>query len=84
MTTPAKTHLVPIETRSRTRMYRVDRGTVQLGFIEKMPGDRFTITPWKAFAGIGAGNRYLGAFYEKDGGKQAAVSAVLLAMWHKG
>jgi hypothetical protein len=73
--------LVPIETRSRTRMIRVDRGTHQLGFIEKMPQDRYTITPWKAFAGIGAGNQYLGAFYAADGGKEAAVSAVLMATW---
>ena len=74
--------LTPVETRSRTRMYRVERGGAHLGLIEKMPQDRSTITPWKAFAGIGFNLRYLGAFFANQGGKDAAVSAVLMATWH--
>lgn len=77
MNTSANLVLVPVETRSRTKMFRVDRGDRQLGFIEKMPQDRCTITPWKAFLGIGMHTEYLGAFYKQDGGKGAAINAIL-------
>jgi hypothetical protein len=69
--------LVKIETRSRTRMERVDLDGHAVGFLEKFPDDRCTTNPWKAFRGIGINNRFAGAFYAEDGGIAAAISAVI-------
>ncbi len=33
--------------------------------------------PWKAFRGIGLAARFLGTFYGREGGKRAAIAAVL-------
>ena len=69
--------LVPVETRSRRTMYRVDRGQAQLGFVEKLPDDRHTTHPWKAFRGLGVRAEFVGAFYVADGGLDRAVQEVL-------
>ena len=36
--------------------------------------------PWKAYAGIGAMAQSVGAFYDEDGGKAAAIQAVVTAI----
>lgn len=83
--------LVPIETRSTRKMFRVDvhrgiqpheqgtgfRGTFQAGIIEKFKDDQFTTNPWKASRGIGFWNRYVKSFYADEGGLEAAVACVL-------
>jgi hypothetical protein len=50
---------------------------LELGLVEKFRDDRTTINPWKAFLGIGAACRMIGAFYKEDGGYNAAVNAVI-------
>jgi len=69
--------MVPVETRSSRRMFRVDVGQWQAGWVEKLPARAGEIHPWKAFRGIGHGSRFVAAFYEADGGMEAAVLCVL-------
>jgi hypothetical protein len=69
--------LVPVETRSKTRMLVVKVGNTEHGLVEKMPQDASTTTPWKAFQGIGIRCQYIEAFYAEDGGINAAVACVL-------
>jgi hypothetical protein len=67
-----------VETRSRTRMFRVERAGQHLGLIEKMPEDASTRTPWKAFLGMGVGCKYLGAHFGRNG-KDRAVAQIVRA-----
>lgn len=69
--------LVPVETRSRTRMYVVEVGGIRYGLIEKLPAAACEIHPWKAFRGLGIQSSYVEAFYAEDGGINAAVACVL-------
>lgn len=72
--------LTPVETRSRTRMFRVEIGKAYHGFVEKLPAGPGEIHPWKAFRrmpGPTLQSRYVTAFYEPEGGLQAAVACVL-------
>lgn len=51
---------------------------VEVGFIEKYKRTSSAeIHPWKAFAGVGEKARFLKAFYTEDGGKRAAIRAVV-------
>jgi hypothetical protein len=69
--------LVPVETRSRRRMFMVDINGVRHGMIEKFPAAEGEVHPWKAFQGIGIRCQYVEAFYAEDGGINAAVACVL-------
>lgn len=69
--------LVPVETRSRRRMYRVDVNGKQFGFVEKIPDSLDEKHPWKAFRGIGVRCDFIEAFYPDFGGINAAVACVL-------
>ena len=69
--------LVRVETRSNRKMFRVDVGTHQAGFVEKLAGHRTETHPWKAFRGIGHKARFVSVFYEEDGGLEFAVACVL-------
>jgi hypothetical protein len=53
-----------------------DRGNV-LGLLEKFPDTRSDKHPWKAYGGCGATAVFLGSFYPSEGGKEAALRAVL-------
>lgn len=51
-----------------------------LGFLEKYADTRDEVHPWKAYAfvpGVRDKSTYLGAFYKGDGGKDAAIQAIL-------
>lgn len=71
--------LVPVETRSRTQMLRVDIGKSYFGFVEKLPAHPGETHPWKAFRQSPGtrGALYVTAFYAEEGGLQAAVACVL-------
>lgn len=56
--------------------YVVKVDGVEVGLVEKYKTTRTEIHPWKAFAGIG-NTRFLKAFYAPDGGKAAAIRAVV-------
>ena len=58
------------------RFYVVMRGPYEIGFIEKLPSDACSITPWQAWLGIGLGTRNVGNFYE-PAGKAKALHAVI-------
>ena len=70
--------LIPIETRSRTKMFRVERAGKHLGILEKMPQSGGDITPWKAFLGMGHNIKYLSFFYGRNG-KQEAIDCIVRA-----
>lgn len=69
--------LVSVDTRSRRNMFRVDVGHFQAGTVQKFSENRHTKTPWQAFRGIGASDRYVTSFFEDEGGLDAAVACVL-------
>jgi hypothetical protein len=69
--------LVPVETRSRTKIFLVESAGVRWGIVEKMAPTKGTTHPWKAFRGVGIGARYITAFYKAGGGLDAAVACVL-------
>jgi len=52
-------------------------GGLEIGLIEKFKDDRSTINPWKAYSGIGATCKYIGCFYKEEGGREAAINAVV-------
>lgn len=52
------------------------RDQSEIGFIEKFRDTRTETNPWKAFAGIGHANIYLGHFYDPMG-KERAIAAVM-------
>jgi hypothetical protein len=86
---PPVIDLVPIETRSKTKMFRVDYNGCPIGLVEKMPDDRCTRNPWKSRLGIGTRQTFLGVIYAARPGKgfqalakQIAVDAVIAA--HEG
>jgi hypothetical protein len=55
-----------------------DNGNI-LGLLEKYNDTRTDKHPWKAFSGHGATCEYLRAFYAEEGGKTAAIAAVVEA-----
>lgn len=57
-------------------MWVVVRDGVSLGLITKIPNDSTTVNPWKAFHGLGWGQKFLGSFYGSQG---SAVQAVVLS-----
>lgn len=57
-------------------LYVVTDGGREVGLLEKYRNTRTDSHPWKAFAGIGVGSRFIGAFYPEDGGRDAALAAV--------
>jgi hypothetical protein len=50
-----------------------------VGMLEKYRDTRTETHPWKAFSGYGLTALYLGAFYQKDGGKKSAIEAIVNA-----
>lgn len=46
----------------------------QVGMLEKGADSKYAKQPWKAFD---ASNKMVGAFWKEQGGKEAAISAVL-------
>lgn len=70
--------LTPVETRSRHKMIRVDRGGRILGLLTKLPNTGGDICPWQAYLGIGHGQKYLGAHYGRDG-KQQCINDIVRA-----
>jgi hypothetical protein len=76
-----KPRLVQIENGSHQMpaVYLVFVGTAAdpIGMLEKYPNTRTDKHPWKAIRGFGMGRKYIGAFYPEQGGKPAALAAVL-------
>jgi len=70
--------LVPVETRSRHTMVRVDRAGRPLGLLTKLPNTGGCICPWQAYLGIGHGQKYLGSHYGRDG-KQQCINDIVRA-----
>ena len=49
----------------------------EVGFVTKCRRTRGESHPWKAFRGIGFAAEFLGSFYPREGGKHAAILAVV-------
>jgi len=52
----------------------------EIGLLTKYRDTRTEWHPWKAFAGIGMSSRFLAAYYPSEGGKDAALAAVVAAV----
>lgn len=63
--------------RSREGLWVVVSGGQEVGFLTRFGRAPGECHPWKAFRGTGFQAEYLGAFYARDGGKLAAVRAIL-------
>ena len=48
-----------------------------IGLLEKYNNTRTETHPWKAFKGYGKEATFLGSFYKEEGGKQAAIDAIM-------
>lgn len=48
-----------------------------IGLLEKYNNTRTEQHPWKAFLGWGMNTTYLGSFYPNEGGRKAALQAIL-------
>lgn len=86
---PPTIGVVPVETRSKTKMFRVDYNGIPIGIVEKMPDTRTDTNPWKATLGIGFKQTFLGVVYATRKGaayqavaRETAVDAVIAA--HEG
>jgi hypothetical protein len=68
-----------VEVQNDFRMVRqvINLNGNDIGFVEKFHDDACTIYPWKAFIGIGFPCKLAGFFYKKDGGRNAAIAAVV-------
>lgn len=77
----SKPRLVQIEKggRQMPAVYLVFVGAAvdPVGILEKYPNTRTDKHPWKAIRGFGMGRKYIGAYYPEQGGKAAALAAVL-------
>ena len=64
-----------------SQLHVVAVGSREVGLIEKLNArEKGTVHPWKAFLLNGnetTPNTMLGAFYETDGGKAAAIAAII-------
>ena len=58
-------------------LWVVTRGGAEVGFVTKCKRAKGFHHPWKAFRGIGFAAEYLGSFYPREGGKNAAILAVV-------
>lgn len=54
-----------------------DSAGVVLGMLEKYRNTRTDTHPWKAYRGVGRDANFIGAYYPADGGKKAALAAVV-------
>lgn len=73
-----KIELKDITTSKHLKRFLVtDERGLPFGLVEKFKDDASTVNPWKAFKGIGHACSYLRAFYKNEGGKAAAVAAVV-------
>lgn len=61
--------------------YLVRRDAVVVGMLTKWRDTRSTTNPWKAALAVDGifDATYLGAFYAADGGRKAAITAILTA-----
>ena len=62
---------------AEAELWVVSRDGEEVGFVTKCARRRGEHHPWKAFRGIGFQAEFLGSFYSREGGKAAAVKAVL-------
>lgn len=49
----------------------------EVGFLTKGKNNATDTHPWKAFRGIGMAAEYRGSFYTREGGKKAALRAIV-------
>ena len=64
-------------TSSREIMEIVIVDGAEVGFVTKYRDSAEETHPWKSFSGIGMKARFDGWFFEEDGGKRGAISAVV-------
>ena len=50
-----------------------------IGLLEKYHDTPITKHPWKYWVGDGKDAKFLGSFYEREGGRNAAVAAIVKA-----
>ena len=62
---------------AESELWVVSRDGEAVGFVTKCARTRGESHPWKAFRGIGFAADYLGSFYPREGGKNAAILAVV-------
>jgi hypothetical protein len=61
------------------KQYTVKVGDTIIGLLEKWKNTRTEKHPWKAFKGVGKACTFLKSFYPEEGGKDAAILAVVHA-----
>ena len=66
-------------TSGRAAQYLVKQDGLVLGLLEKYRDTRIEQHPWKAFRGVGVACTYLRSFFPNEGGKQAAITAIVQA-----
>lgn len=64
-------------TTTREGLWVVEHNGREVGFIKRYANSKTYTHPWKAFRGIGFSAKFLGSFYAKEGGKRAAIAAIL-------
>lgn len=57
---------------------KADDGNI-IGVIEKYSNTKNAKHPWKAFSGVGETCRFINSFYDNEGGKNAAIQAIVKA-----
>ena len=75
-----KIELVRKATPGSYNLYTVTNhaGTI-IGLLEKYPDTKTEKHPWKAFSGHGTNVKFLRSYYPDEGGKKAALAAVVTA-----
>ena len=58
-------------------LWVVSRDGAEVGFVTKCARRVGENHPWKAFRGIGFAAEFLGSFYSREGGKNAAILAIV-------
>lgn len=74
---PMKSEVVRVYCSNGRSMYTVSIEGQIVGLLEKYHDVAGETHPWKAFSGCGMNVKFIGSFYQHEGGKSAAVQAVL-------
>ncbi len=69
--------ITKVETKAGNTTYTVSINGRVVGLLTKYADTKTTTNPWKAYKGMGAAATMIGAFFKADGGKEAAVAAIL-------
>jgi len=71
---------IPAKNGSKETMVVVHKDGVFIGFVRKFTDTKTTKNPWQACGTWlpGKPNKFLGSFWPVDGGKEAAINAVIV------